>query len=329
MSHATIVVWLLLMVIQRNRRISGGKLRMKKIESKVLLFLGLVLLLSGGITYLALHQSSASKTDDEVLKMTVAIVNEDQGATFDETEVDFGNEFIKSIESDPTHDWYVVSRGVAENGFENNAYNMMIVIPKDFSEKALSIEDEVPEKINLNYKINATGNNDVVAVAEKTASAILGDFNRRIIDVYFASVIGNLQDAQDNISTIVQKEAVYTNTYKNAVHSPLRQYTSQFENIQDNTQVSKDSFDGLKEILSAFEEALQDDVATNEDYLTGFNDLTKMHELNTVTLKDFSNQLTSLDSGMHNNELLKQLQNLELANKAIYDQFQERKDRQR
>ncbi|QUW20790.1 type VII secretion protein EsaA [Sporosarcina sp. Marseille-Q4063] len=297
---------------------------MKKIESKVLLFLCLVLILSGGITYLALHQSSTGKVDDEVLKMTVAIVNEDQGATFDGTEVDFGHEFIKSIERDPSHDWYVVSRGVAENGFENNAYNMMIVIPKDFSEKALSIDEEFPEKINLNYKINATGNKDVVAEAEKTAGAILGDFNRRIIDVYFASVIGNLQDAQANISTIVEKEAVYTNTYKNAVHSPLMQYTSQFENIQDNTQVSKDSFDGLKEILSAFEEALQDDVNSNEDYLTVFNDLNKMHELNTVSLKDFSNQLSSLDSAMHNQELLQQLRNLELANKEIYDQFQER-----
>ncbi|MBO1910449.1 type VII secretion protein EsaA, partial [Microvirga sp. 3-52] len=287
----------------RKRRISGGKLEMKRIERKVLLFLVMVLVLSGGITYLALHQSTAGKADNEVLKMTVAIVNEDQGATFDGEAVDFGREFIKSIESDPTHDWYVVSRGVAENGFGNNAYNMMIVIPKDFSEKALSIEDEFPEKINLNYKINATGNKDVVAEAEKTAGAILGDFNRRIIDVYFASVIGNLQDAQKNIGTIVEKEAVYTSTYKKAVHSPLMQYTSQFENIQDNTQVSKDSFDGLKEILLAFEDALQDDVNSNEDYLTVFNDLSNMHELNTVSLKDFSNQLHSLDSGMHNHEL--------------------------
>ena len=99
-----------------------------------------------------------------------------------------------------------MSRGVAESGLKNNNYNMMIVIPNDFSRKAVAIDSELPEKLTLNYKVNATGNKDLKAEAENTASAILEDFNKQIIDVYFASIIGKLQGAQDNIGKIIEKE---------------------------------------------------------------------------------------------------------------------------
>ena len=101
-----------------------------------------------------------------------------------------------------------MSRGVAESGLKNNNYNMMIVIPNDFSRKAVAIDSELPEKLTLNYKVNATGNKDLKAEAENTASAILEDFNKQIIDVYFASVIGKLQGAQDNIGKIIEKGSI-------------------------------------------------------------------------------------------------------------------------
>ena len=49
------------------------------------------------------------------------------------------------------------------------------------------------------------------AEAENTASAILEDFNKQIIDVYFASIIGKLQGAQDNIGKIIEKD--HSNDY--------------------------------------------------------------------------------------------------------------------
>lgn len=90
----------------------------------------------------------------------------------------------------------------------------MIVIPNDFSRKAVAIDSELPEKLTLNYKVNATGNKDLKAEAENTASAILEDFNKQIIDVYFASVIGKLQGAQDNIGKIIEKGINQTTMYK-------------------------------------------------------------------------------------------------------------------
>ncbi len=299
---------------------------MKRFERGVLLFLVLILALSSGISYLALNQTSKSKASIDDQKMTVALVNEDQGAKFNEKSYEFGAEFIKNIEKDDKHEWYVVSRGVAESGLERNVYNMMIVIPNDFTQKALSIDSQSTEKVVLNYKINASDNSNVKANAEKTASSILGDFNRRIIDVYFASVIGNLHDAQDNIGTLVKKEQVYTNVYNNTIHRPLEGYTSQFGAVESNTMLSRDSFTGLQGILKEFETNLGEGVKTGNTYQSSFMDYTKMQAANGLISKSFSDQLSTLDSDMNNGDVMQQFDYLVSANKAINDEFHKNDD---
>ena len=295
-------------------------------ERSVLLFLIFVLVLASGSTYLALNQAKKSKDNEADQKMTVALVNEDQGAEFNGDNYQFGNEFIKNIEKDDQQDWFVVSRGVAENGLKRNVYNMMIVIPNDFTKKALSIESKTPEQVVVNYKINATDNSNLKATAEKTASSILGEFNRRIIDVYFASVLGNLHEAQDNIGTLVQKEQFYTNVYNNSIHRPLAGYTSQFGAVQTNTKVSKDSFQGLQDILKDFEKNIGQGVQTGNNYQSGFKDFTNLQAANVLASNDFSEQLMAFDSQMNDGNVLQQLEGLMAANRAINEQFHTNED---
>lgn len=254
-------------------------------------------------------------------KMRVALVNEDQGAQFNGEYYEFGNGFIEGIEKDSQYDWYVVSRGVAENGLKRNVYHMIIVIPNDFTQKALSIDTISPEKVMLNYKINASENNNMKAEAEKTASSILGEFNRRIIDVYFASVIGNLHFAQDNVGTLVKKEQLYTNVYQQEVHRPLTVYTSRFGSVQDHTNVSRDSFKGLQDILKEFESSLGEGVQTSHTYQSSFMDFTKKQAADMLLSNGFSEQLDNFEKKMNQGDVLQQLDDLRSANKAINDQF--------
>lgn len=317
-SHVTQLNSYIFLYILANE---AGDDRMKKVERSILLFLVLVLVLSSGGSYVALNSATKSNTSEDNQKMTVALVNEDQGADFNGQKYEFGKEFIKNIEKDEEHNWYVVSRGVAESGLERNSYNMMIVIPNDFTQKALSIDSQSPEQVVLNYKINASDNSNFKAKAEKTASSILGGFNRRIIDVYFASVIGNLHEAQDNISTIIKKEQLYTSVYNNAIHGPLEGYTSQFGAVQTNTNVSRESFIGFQDILADFENNLGLGVKTGKEYQSTISDYNKMKATNALASKDFSVQLSDFSNKMKNKDVLAQLDYLIAANKEINDQF--------
>lgn len=296
---------------------------MKKTTQGIVLFLVLLLILSSSISYMGLYKVSKKQEMQEVQTLSVALVNEDEGAILDGQYYDFGEEFVKNIEKNNEHDWYVVSRGVAENGLDRNAYNMMIVIPTHFSEQALSIHSEIPEKVQLNYKINVSDNKDLKAEAEKTAALILNDFNKRIIDVYFASVIGNLQDAQDNIGTIIKKEAAYTNKYKTVIHNPLDNYTMQFQNVQNYTSFSKDAFNSFQGFLNGFNGQLNDGFETNHDYFTILESMSQMKEKNNFHSQQFSQQLNNFEQNMNEEEVLNKLDKLETGNKAVYMQFQQ------
>ena len=294
---------------------------MKKFKWSILLFIILALVLSTGVSYLALNQNVKKANENTTPKMTVALVNEDQGTVFEGNKIAFGDQFVKNVNKNTKQEWYVVSRGVAESGLKNNNYNMMIVIPNDFSRKAVAIDSELPEKLTLNYKVNATGNKDLKAEAENTASAILEDFNKQIIDVYFASIIGKLQGAQDNIGKIIEKGTTQTTMYKKDVHSPLANYTNQFKTVQDYTSISVNSFKGFQDVLKGFGQALDEGNKSNNTYLEGFNNFQKMQTDNNLLANSFTNQFNQYMSDMNTGDVLKQLSALESANKIIANQF--------
>ncbi|PEP44814.1 type VII secretion protein EsaA [Bacillus pseudomycoides] len=285
------------------------------------MFIILALVFATGTSYLALNKKLKKEDEKSTPKMTVALVNEDQGTDFEGNKIAFGDQFIKNINKDNNQQWYVVSRGVAENGLKNNNYNMMIVIPNDFSRKAVSIHAEAPEKLTLSYKVNATGNKELKTEAEKTAASILEDFNRRIIDVYFASIIGKLQAAQDNIGTIVDKEQAHMKVYKTDVHNPLANYTQQFKTVQDYTGVSVNSFKGFEGVLQRFGQTIDEGAKSNATYLGGFDNLQNLQTGNNLLANNFSNQLNQFNSDLSTNDVLKQLSALESANKVIASHF--------
>ncbi|QTN00547.1 type VII secretion protein EsaA [Sediminibacillus dalangtanensis] len=297
---------------------------MKKLDKRWLLFLLLILILGSSLSYLALNRQTAeseTKETENTQRMAIALVNEDKGASLSGEALAFGDAFVESINNRDDHDWFVVSRGVAESGLERNTYDMMIVIPDDFSEKALSIESENPEQVVLNYKINASDNEQIKTEAEKTASNILNDFNRRIIDVYFASIVGNLQDAQDNIGEIISKQAVYTQTFNTEIHNPLENYTSQFGAIKDNTQISKDSFTGFQDIVKDFETQLAENAELDENYRSGMQDVFQLAENNSSQTLDFSQSINQFDESLNQYDVEQQLENLKQANININNQF--------
>ncbi|SDZ50437.1 type VII secretion protein EsaA, N-terminal domain-containing protein [Evansella caseinilytica] len=294
---------------------------MKKMNMKWLLFLVLILALSSGLSYLALNHVTTTKNADNAQNMTIALVNEDEGAVFNNERLVFGDAFVRSLDTKDDYDWYVVSRGVAESGLERQLYDMMIIIPNDFSEKALSIDSDNPERVTLKYKINASDNDEVKAQAEKTASQILNDFNRRIIDVYFASIIGNLQDAQDNIASIVEKQGIYTDTYNMSINNPLANYTNQFETVKDFSEQSKNSFGNFEIILESFQDRLAEGADSNQHYLTNINNMATLKEANNLLFIQYLQSLTSFDAALHDRDTQQQLDQLQLANSNIFYQF--------
>lgn len=298
---------------------------MKEIKWQGIGFFILLFVLAIGLSYLAFNENSKEKVRDET-RMSIALVNEDAGTNFNDEQIVFGDDFAQSVNKDDNHDWYVVSRGVAESGFERNSYDMMIVIPQDFSERSLSIHLDKPEPVSLHYKVNATGHEQVRDEAEKTAERILNDFNERLIDVYFASIIGNLQNAQDDIREIIDKEAFYTNAYAEKVHAPLAGYTDQFEMVRGYTDTSKQEYKNLEDVLKAFDESIAEKAGDDESFTATIDDVLDMKAENGDKTTDFGNLVDTFVLQLNKPEVSEQLSKLQQENDAVYRQFQKSDD---
>ncbi|MEI3613019.1 type VII secretion protein EsaA [Pseudogracilibacillus sp. SO30301A] len=294
---------------------------MKKYRWQGIVFFLIIFILSIGLSYLAFNENSIDHVE-RARPMAIALVNEDEGAPFNDDKIVFGDQFANSVVKDDRHDWYVVSRGVAESGFERGVYDMMIIIPNDFSARSLSIHLERPEPVSLHYKINATGHESVRAEAEKTAGQILNDFNRRLIDVYFASVIGNLQEAQDNIKEIIDKEKEYTSIYNHQVNDPLSNFTDQFKTVQDYTKVSKESYKGLEDVLSGFESSLSEDAQVNQQFSEEIDSVIKIKEDESQIAATFGEFLEQFVNRLGHEDVMSRLAELEKANEQVYREFQ-------
>lgn len=296
---------------------------MKKTFIKLPLFLLFIFGLILGLSYLSLDQPTASQAEQTNNDMSIALVNEDEGAIFNDEQLDFGKTFVQSLNHNYNHEWFVVSRGVAENGLQNNTYDMMIIIPKDFTRKALTIDTDTPEQVELTYKINASDSEAVRAQAEETASTLLNDFNRRIIDVYFASIIGNLQDAQDNVAKIVEDYEGLTNNYKHSIHDPLAGYTGQFGLIKSNTELSKDSFSGFETTLDSYESTLAEQIDSFDQYQSNISNVQDTKQANSVMNQDFAEKLSTFQYTINHADVNNTLNKLEDFNKYINFQFQQ------
>ncbi len=297
-------------------------LTVKKSFIQIPILLALILTFIIGLSFLSLnHTASSEENNEKTRKMSIALVNEDEGASFDDKTLDFGKAFVNSLNDYDNHDWFVVSRGTAESGLEDNTYDLMIIIPQEFTQKALSIHSKNPEQVVLNYRINSTDDETVRAQAEETASDILNDFNRRIIDVYFASILGNLQEAQDHVTQLVSDYENLAYTYQQQVNQPLSGYTNRFGQIQQNTEFSKASFSSFEDTLNTYEDLLVNQFDYFNDYQSTIVQVQEVQENNQTIDELFDQELKELQNTLVNEDVNKNLQALRDANSYINAQL--------
>ena len=106
------------------------------------------------------------------------------------------------------------------------------------------------------------------------------------------------------------------------MNNRLANYTSQFEALQNGTNVSETTFKGFHDRIIDFESQQGNGVQTAQGFYSNYQDFVNRYLDNGLVLQDLSKQLSQLDQNMNNDEVLKQLEDLQKANRVIHDRFQ-------
>lgn len=228
----------------------------------------------------------------------IALVNEDTGVIYNGDDLRIGDILVNSLGQETNYKLETVSRAIAESGLEKGNYNVMIVLPSNFSRETLSLESDSPTQAIFQYKVKSDSQ-AITKQGEQVVSEIKNLFNKNIIGIYFSSIIGNLQTAQTQVATSVGREKTVLNKYQSNLITPLTDHSTQFKglsgisdnlvttygnfnkDLQNTAEANKSimdadkSFDEKMQAASASQEAWKASVKSREETLKKYEEFLK------------------------------------------------------
>ena len=223
---------------------------MKKIGTFILK-VSLIFCITLGASFFAFEKIYENLKKPE---MQIVLVNEDKGTYFQTQTLSFGNSFVKQIERDSRYSWTVAARGVAENRLASNSADLMVVIPSDFSKKAVAINDTSPEQLSLIYKINPMSTFLQSTQAESILTELEKNFNKSITEVYFASALQSIDNTKLNVNRIVEEEKAHEAIVVHEINANVTKMTENFTTVKLNSENDTSRLEGLVSSLESFNE---------------------------------------------------------------------------
>lgn len=212
--------------------------------------IALVLFL-GGMGWLLFSFHSSAPHPSKIVKedkIHVAMVNEDSGSYYQRKIYHLGNDYLSQLKDTKNYDYVVVPRGIAENGIRKDEYQLVIYIPNNFSNKVMEINNPNPQKLDIQYKINAS-NEATKHQCEKIATSMIRDLNSRLTDIYTVGVMGNLYNAQNQVNDIYKRQGQLANQYQHNLSDPISSYSESFPDLnQQASTLNKSSQDAQQEM---------------------------------------------------------------------------------
>lgn len=252
-------------------------LKLLRKNIKLLSMVGLVILGCGlmyGLVHLGLLSPFVNSAVLQPESIRYVLVNEDLGATFNEQEYNLGAEFVNLINQDPNRRWHTASRSVATAGLRAGSYDVKIILPQNFSERLLSLQSLTPEQAQIIFEVRAGQNDLVNAAILESVGEILNDFNVRIIQMYFSSILNNIYEAQRNVESMIAIEQGIKNTLLNDIHIPFAglpySFLSTIEQSEQLAYQNRNWQEQQDEFTQQTQELLQTSAGELADYLGEF-----------------------------------------------------------
>ncbi|MDF2084887.1 type VII secretion protein EsaA, partial [Bacillus pseudomycoides] len=267
----------------------------------VIILGGLFLILT--FTYFGFKDDNVYRsTNQKVSKIQYVLVNEDKGAVFEGRKYELGADFVTLINQDSKNSWQTVSRNIANAGIENGQFDAEIIIPQDFSERILSLQSMAPEQATINYRVRK-GQNEISNQAVQTqVNDILKNFNQRIVQMYFSSIVGNLSEAQRNVNKIVGAETDAKKYLMTNIQNPFKELSGGFNNLSNVSSILDEDNKGflseqqafvssVKTLMDSNNKSLEAGSTSTKEAQKSVNEnINKTNEKLKVSLKQFEDQ---------------------------------------
>ncbi|AVO03102.1 type VII secretion protein EsaA [Staphylococcus simulans] len=229
------------------------------------------------------EDKSTEKANKSINKdINIALVNEDQPVKYNGKLVGLGEAFINKLSKEDTHNFETVNREIAENGMKNGTYQVMVIIPKNFSELGMQLDKKTPAKMAVQYKTAAGQNEKVTREVEQAVGTVLNSFNKNLINIYFSSIIDNLHNAQKNVLSMNEKQSKTDHMFQAYLLDPLNDYPQSFTDLMVNSIAAN---------------------KTITELITGYNHSILNQDTNIFNIKSKASEIVQKQSSKYDDDL--------------------------
>ncbi|SDJ35208.1 YhgE/Pip domain-containing protein [Salimicrobium halophilum] len=147
-------------------------------------------------------------------ELPVAVVNNDEAATFGEETVQVGQDTVDELKENDKFDWHFVSEKEAEEGLENGDYFLTVTIPKTFSSHAVTVFDETPEEPQLTYNTNPGYSMTGEIIAGRGSRQVTDEVSQELQSAYTDVWSTAITDMRDGLTRNEEKLATMEDRLK-------------------------------------------------------------------------------------------------------------------
>ncbi|WP_373760789.1 type VII secretion protein EsaA [Streptococcus ferus] len=231
--------------------------------------------------------NNKNETSNQSDRLNVAVVNEDKTVVDKNTSYNLGADYVKTIERDESQNWTIASRSTAEAGLKRGDYQLVVYIPSNFSSKILDINSVVVDKVTVTYKVNAKGNARVESAANKVGNDIVSSLNSQLINMYLASILGNLYTAQQNAQLVSDIQNDNIGSYQGNLYKSSLSFPTVFPSLVSLANSSLSANDSLAKLLNTSADNANSDGSDTSNILTDLQSLLSEYSQGTISEKQF------------------------------------------
>lgn len=208
------------------------------------------------------------------LKVAVASVDEGYEGSLIPLEINIGDQVLSALRENTQIEWVFTTKDKATAGVKSGKYYAAIVIPKDFSNKMMSVFSENVEKPEITYYSNAKENAIAPKVTDKGASAVQRQVNQVFIETISDTTLTVLQ-AVSNMTEASGAETIVSNlnTNLNRISGDLSASAGLLQSFSDMTVSAQNLLNSTTEFMQSAQTQSQESKQTFQKSKDSFSDI--------------------------------------------------------
>ena len=208
------------------------------------------------------------------LKGAVASADEGYEGSLIPIEINIGDKVLSALRENTQMEWVFTTEEKATSGVKSGKYYAAIVIPKDFSNKMMSVFSEKVEKPEITYYSNAKEN----AIAPKVTDKGAGAVQRQVNEVFIETVSDTTLTVLQAVSNMTQASGAETivdnlNTNLNQIAGDLTASAGLLESFSDMTGSAQKLLNSTTEFLQTVQQQTKESRQTFQETSKTFSGL--------------------------------------------------------